>query len=62
MGLDSTSWMKTLAQMEKWGAVVTPEERDTLRTYLLGLYGPRPQKPGPPAPRADSARAISPPR
>ena len=59
---DSTGWMKTLAQMEKWGAVVTPEERDTLHTYLLGLYGPRPQKPHPPAPRADSASAPSPPR
>src|SRR5262245_38392243 len=38
---DSVGWEKTLTLMEKWGAIVTPEERDTLRTYLLGLYGPR---------------------
>ena len=42
---DSTGWEKTLTQMEKWGAIVTPEERDTLRNYLVWLYGPRPAKP-----------------
>ena len=39
---DSTGWEKTLAQMEKWGAPVTPAEHDTLRGYLLARFGPRP--------------------
>ncbi len=38
---DSTGWEKTLAQMEKWGVAVTPEERDTLRAYLVQSFGPR---------------------
>lgn len=60
---DSTGWEKTLTQMVKWGVIVTPEERDTLRTYLLGLYGPRVPKPRPPSPAApDSARATPAPR
>ena len=36
---DSTGWEKTLAQMEKWGVTPTPEERDTLRAYLLQNFG-----------------------
>jgi hypothetical protein len=39
---DSTGWEKTLAQMETWGAPVTPAEHDTLRMYLLAHLGPRP--------------------
>jgi len=42
---DSAAWEKTLAQMEMWGVAVTPEERDTLRAYLVGLFGPRPAPP-----------------
>jgi len=38
---DSAGWEKTLAQMEKWGVAVTPEERDTLRAYLVQSFGPR---------------------
>ena len=38
---DSTAWEKTLGQMEKWGATPTPEERDTLRAYLVQCFGPR---------------------
>jgi hypothetical protein len=38
---DSAAWEKTLGQMEKWGVAVTPEERDTLRVYLLQNFGPR---------------------
>jgi len=38
---DSTAWEKTLAQMEKWGVAVTPEERDTLRVYLVQSFGLR---------------------
>ena len=38
---DSTGWEKTLTQMEKWGVTVTPEERDTLRAYLMRSFGRR---------------------
>jgi cytochrome c5 len=38
---DSTGWEKSLATMEKWGAPMTPAERDTLRGYLLARFGPR---------------------
>ena len=38
---DSTGWEKSLATMEKWGAPMTPAERDTLRGYLLASFGPR---------------------
>lgn len=54
---DSTAWEKTFTQMEKWGVNVTPEERDTLRAYLVQNFGPRPA----PAAR-DSVRAPAPPR
>ena len=37
---DSTGWEKSLATMEKWGAPMTPAERDTLRGYLLAHFGP----------------------
>lgn len=39
---DSTAWEKTLAQMEKWGAPLSAAEHDTVRTYLLTKFGPRP--------------------
>jgi hypothetical protein len=38
---DSTAWEKTLGQMEKWGVTVTPEERDSLRLYLVQNFGPK---------------------
>ena len=38
---DSTGWEKSLVSMEKWGAPMTPAERDTLRGYLLERFGPR---------------------
>ena len=41
---DSTGWEKTLAQMEKWGVAMAPEERDSLRTYLVTCFGPRAPK------------------
>jgi hypothetical protein len=63
---DSTAWEKTLAQMEKWGVLVTPEERDSLRLYLVQNFGPRPSPPArvtTPVPVArDSARDSAPPR
>lgn len=39
---DSLGWEKTLSLMEKWGAPVAPSEHDSLRTYLLRHFGPRP--------------------
>src|SRR5262245_24338930 len=61
---DSTAWEKTLGQMEKWGVATTPEERDTLRTYLVRYFGPRAMPA--PAPKAagasDTARAPAPSR
>jgi len=38
---DSTGWEKTLGQMEKWGVKLKPAEHDSLRSYLLGHFGPR---------------------
>jgi len=63
---DSTAWEKTLGQMEKWGVTVTPEERDSLRLYLVQNFGPR-VAPAPrgaaPAPAArDTAKTPAPPR
>jgi cytochrome c5 len=40
---DSTGWEKTLATMEKWGSPVQGAEHDTLRTYLLAHFGPKPR-------------------
>jgi cytochrome c5 len=61
---DSTAWEKTLGQMEKWGVATSPEEHDTLRTYLVRNFGPRVvpvPAPGAAAAR-DSARAPAQPR
>jgi cytochrome c5 len=38
---DSTGWEKTLAQMEKWGAPVTPVEHPKLHGYLWQHYRAR---------------------
>ena len=40
---DSTGWEKTIGLMEKWGSPVQGAEHDTLRTYLLGHFGPKPR-------------------
>lgn len=39
---DSTGWEKTLTTMKNWGSPMNDRERDTLRTYLLARFGPRP--------------------
>lgn len=39
---DSTGWEKTLTTMKNWGAPLEGSDRDTLRTYLLARWGPRP--------------------
>jgi cytochrome c5 len=60
---DSTAWEKTLAQMEKWGVTATPEEHDTLRTYLVKCFGPRVVPvPASNAAARDTARTAAQPR
>ena len=39
---DSTGWEKTITTMKNWGAPMSSSERDTLRSYLLMRFGPRP--------------------
>ena len=38
---DSTGWEKSIGQMEKWGVKLNAAEHDSLRSYLLGHFGPR---------------------
>jgi hypothetical protein len=38
---DAAAWEKTIAQMEKWGAPLTPAEHDSLKAYLTRRFGPR---------------------
>ena len=38
---DAAGWEKTIAQMEKWGASLTPAEHDSLKSYLVRSLGPR---------------------
>jgi hypothetical protein len=47
---DSTGWEKTLTTMKNWGSPMSNSERDTLRTYLLARFGPRPVAAPLPAP------------
>jgi len=39
---DAAAWTKTLTQMTTWGVELSDLERDHLRDYLVGHYGPRP--------------------
>lgn len=39
---DSTGWEKTLTTMKNWGTPLERADRDTLRTYLLTHFGPKP--------------------
>jgi cytochrome c5 len=39
---DSTGWEKTLTTMKNWGTPLEQADRDTLRTYLLAHFGPKP--------------------
>ena len=38
---DSTGWEKTITQMERWGAPITPAQHDTVARYLRTHFGPR---------------------
>src|SRR5262245_45580563 len=40
---DSTAWAKNIALMASWGAVIPDSTvRDTIQTYLVTNFGPRP--------------------
>ena len=38
--LDRASWTRVVDKMIKWGAPVSPEERELLLTYLDAYYSP----------------------
>ena len=37
---DAAAWEKTLVQMEKWGAPLTPAQHVVLKRYLVRNFGP----------------------
>lgn len=38
--LDRATWTRVVDKMIKWGATVSPEEREFLLTYLAAYYSP----------------------
>jgi cytochrome c oxidase cbb3-type subunit 3 len=38
--LDRATWTRVMDKMIKWGAAVSPEEREMLLNYLAEQYGP----------------------
>jgi hypothetical protein len=38
---DEAGWEKTIAQMEKWGAPLKPEEHAALKAYFVRKLGPK---------------------
>ena len=40
--LSLTGWTNSVAKMVRWGATVTPEEREILLPYLAQHFGPKP--------------------
>ena len=40
--LSLTGWTRSVDKMVRWGATVTPEERDVLQPYLAQHFAPRP--------------------
>lgn len=40
--LSLTGWTRSVDKMVRWGASVTPAERDVLQPYLAANFGPRP--------------------
>lgn len=40
--LSLAGWTNSVAKMMRWGAQVTPEERDVLQPYLAAHFAPRP--------------------
>jgi cytochrome c5 len=39
--LSLTGWTRSVDKMVRWGATITPEERDVLQTYLAQHFAPR---------------------
>ena len=40
--LSLTGWTRSVDKMVRWGATITPEERDVLQPYLAQHFAPRP--------------------
>ncbi len=40
--LSLTGWTRSVDKMVRWGAAVTPAEREVLQPYLAANFGPRP--------------------
>ena len=40
--LSLTGWTRSVDKMVRWGASITPEERDVLQPYLAQHFAPRP--------------------
>ncbi len=40
--LSLTGWTRSVDKMVRWGATVTPTERDVLQPYLAAHFGPKP--------------------
>lgn len=40
--LSLTGWTRSVDKMVRWGASITPEERDILQPYLARHFAPRP--------------------
>lgn len=40
--LSLAGWTNSVAKMMRWGAQVTPEERDVLQSYLAAHFAPKP--------------------
>lgn len=40
--LSLTGWTRSVDKMVRWGAAITPEEREVLQPYLAQHFGPKP--------------------
>lgn len=40
--LSLTGWSRSVDKMVRWGAAITPEEREVLQKYLADHFGPKP--------------------
>lgn len=40
--LSLTGWTRSVDKMVRWGAAITPEEREVLQSYLAQHFAPRP--------------------
>jgi cytochrome c2 len=40
--LSLTGWTNSVSKMVRWGATITPEERDVLQPYLAQHFSPKP--------------------